>query len=299
MQRRKFIRNTALMATGTILYLHCRNKEDKNMKTSGLGLSDFGVQLWTVREEMAKDPTTTLKAVADIGYTDVECAGYREGSFYGMSPAEFKKMLDDNGLKMRSGHIMTGRTMPEVKRTLSNDWEAALEDFKNVGQEAVFCGYFMPEERKSLDDYKQIAELFNKCGEKAKEYGLLFGHHNHDFEFEPIDGQSPMDILFKETDPDKVFFELDLYWTKKAGQDSISLFEKYPGRFPYWHVKDMNNEQEQFFAEVGSGIIDFPAIFAKAETAGLKHFYVEQDATKGRTPLESIRMSYEYLAGKG
>lgn len=296
MKRRIFIRNTTFLTSGALLFMNCKNRDNGSGSISELGLSDFGVQLWTVRDQMKADPVDTLRAVAKVGYTDVESAGYSEGTYYGMAPADFRMLLNDAGLKMRSGHVMTGRLNPEIRRTMMNEWEGVCEDAATVGQLAIFCGYFMPDERKTLDDYKEIAALLNKCGEKAKEYGLIFGHHNHDFEFMPIDGQIPMDILFAETDADKVCFELDLYWTKKAGQDTLALFEKYPGRFPFWHVKDMTADEDQFFAEVGSGVIDFKSIFAKAEQAGLKHFYVEQDVCKGRTPLESIKMSYDYLS---
>jgi sugar phosphate isomerase/epimerase len=295
MKRRTFIGHSLVFASGSVFYWTCKPKTDQSESPGAYGLNDFGVQLWTVRELMAADPAGTLKAIAEIGYKDVESSGYSEGRYYGMAPAEFKKMLEDTGLKMRSGHVSTGRLMPDVKRTLINEWEGVCEDAATVGQKAIFCGYFEPDERKTLDDYKSIAEIMNRCGEKANEYGLIFGHHNHDFEFFPIDGKVPMDILFNETDSDKVRFELDLYWTKKAGVDTFSLFDRYPGRFPFWHVKDMTNDEEQFFAEVGSGSIDFRSIFDKAEQAGMQHFYVEQDECRDRTALESIRMSYDYL----
>ncbi|MBK9257360.1 MAG: sugar phosphate isomerase/epimerase [Saprospiraceae bacterium] len=276
--------------------MNCGSKSTE-VKKNALKVSDIGVQLYTVRELMATDPVSTLKSIAEIGYTDVECAGYNEGKYYGMSPSEFKNILTDFGLKMQSGHVGTGILTPDLKRTMSNEWEGVCEDAKNVGQEAIFCGYFQPDERKTLDDYRRVAELFNKCSETAKSYGLIFGHHNHDFEFEPIEGQIPFTILLKETDPDKMVFELDMYWTTKAGVDPVELMKANPGRFPSWHIKDMAKDEEQFFTEVGNGSIDFKKIFEHSEAAGLKYFYVEQDECRDRTPLESIKMSFDYLKG--
>lgn len=296
MKRRQFIGQTALASTA-LLMLRC--KMEKNKKTieaaTGQKLGDFGLQLWSVRDLMKEDPVGTLEKLVAIGYTDVESAGYDQGTFYGMNPQDFKRVLDGIGLKMRSCHTRTGITTPEIERTMSNNWEAFCEDNASIGVESVVCGWFAEEERKTLDDYKRHIELFNKCGEVALGFGLALAHHNHDFEFFPIEGQVPYDMMLQGTDPALVNFELDHYWIAKAGHSSLDYFKKYPGRFHYWHVKDMDDTADKFFTEVGSGVIDYPAIFREAELSGMKYFYVEQDAYRKYDPLTSVDMSHDYL----
>ncbi len=258
-------------------------------------LGDFGIQLWSVRHAMDIDPMATLKALSEIGFTDIECTGYKEGYFYGMEPKAFSSYLNDIGLSMKSCHVKTGFLDPAPKRTMTNDWEAFCEDNKSLGAQSVVCGHFAEGERPTLDDYKGHAELFNKCAEIAQSYGLTFAHHNHDFEFLPIQGKVPYDLLLENTDENLVKFELDHYWIKKAGADPFAYFEQYPGRFPVWHIKDMDDSAEQFFTEVGSGIIDWVKIFQNAEKSGMKYFYVEQDEFKTLDPLVSVKQSHDYL----
>lgn len=289
MNRRKFVSQSSL-ALGSLMMLQC-----KTTKMATSKFQDIGLQLWSVRGEMEKNPIGTLKVLAAIGYTDVECAGYDEGKFYGMSPSEFKSVLGDLGLKMKSGHTRTGNQDPKMTHTMSNRWEAVCEHAAFMGQKSIICGYFFEGERTSIDDYKRHAELFNTCGEKAKEYGLTFGHHNHDFEFVPIDGQVPYDILLNETDPNLVKFELDLYWIRKGKADYKQYFEKHAGRFPWWHIKDMDATKEQFFTEVGNGVIDWKDVFSYAKLAGMEYFYVEQDEHRTYKPLKSVEVSFDYL----
>ncbi len=288
MIRRRFLKSSGALTLGALLSLKCKAK--------AMGAIDnFGVQLWSVRHLMEKDPKATLKSLADIGFVDVESAGYVEGLFYGMTVPEMKTVLLDLGLKMRSVHTKTGITQPELKRTMTNEWEAFCKDNAEMGVTSVVCGYFEEAERQTLDDYKRHADLFNTCGEKAKEYGLSFGHHNHDFEFFDIDGETPYDILLNRTEKDLVMFELDHYWIKKGGKSTLDYFDNHPGRFHVWHVKDMDNTKEQFFTEVGSGIINWKSIFNHPESSTMQYFYVEQDEYKKYKPLESLDKSYRYL----
>lgn len=278
--RRNFLKYSSLLSAGTMLLPSFILKKQH----------DIGVQLYTVRDLMASDPKGTLKKIAEIGYKKVESAGYNEGLFYGMKPAEFKSVLGDLGLKLPSSHYMSGISSPNRKGTLSNGWEQAVQDAKEANIDYMVLAYLMEEERKTTDDYKKVAELLNKAGEVCKENNIQLAYHNHDFEFQAIEGVVPYDMLLKEVGADLMKMELDLYWTVKAGYVPTKLFEESPGRFPLWHVKDMDTSGN--FSEVGTGTIDFQAIFDQKEKAGLKHFFIEQDITV-KPPLESIQISYD------
>lgn len=247
-----------------------------------------GIQLYTVRDQMAADAKGTLQKVASIGYKEVESAGYN-GKYYGFSAAEFKKILEDNRLTTPSGHYLTGRQMPDQKGTLTNGWEQAVEDAASAGQQYMVCAYLFDEERKTMDDYKQIAELLNRSGELCSKSGIQFCYHNHAFEFEKMDGQVPYDILLDETDENLVKMEADLYWLAKAGVDPVALFKAHQGRFPLWHVKDMDTSGD--FTAVGTGTINYQNIFDHKRESGMKHFFVEQDKIEG-DPFENITTSY-------
>ena len=252
-----------------------------------------GLQLYTVRDDMAKDPEGTLAKVAEIGYREMEAATYTgTETFYGMSVSAFAAVLKKNGLSMPSGHYMLGS--PSVKGTILSDWDKAVEDAAHIGQQYMVCAYLTEEERGGIDQYKRIAEHFNKAGETCRKHGIQFCYHNHNFEFPEIDGQVPYEVLLKNTDKDLVKMEMDLYWVTKAGYDPLALFNENPGRFVLWHVKDMDSTPEHDFTEVGNGVIDFNRIFAHAKQAGMKHFFVEQDQCPG-SPFDSISQSMKYL----
>ena len=250
-----------------------------------------GLQLYTLRDAMAKDPDGTLKKVADIGYKEVESFGYADGKFFGKTPKEYAAKLKELGLSAPSGHYMTGKVM-KAKGTLTDDWKRAVADAAEIGQKYMVCAYLFPPERTKLDDYKQFADLFNKSAEVCRAAGIQFAYHNHDFEFKAMDGKIPYDLLLSNTDPKLVKMELDLYWATFAGQDPVALFKKHPGRFPLWHVKDMEKSADRAFAEVGTGSINFQRIFDAKKTAGMTNYFVEQDVCK-RPPLEAIAISYK------
>ncbi len=252
-----------------------------------------GLQLYTVREAMDKDPKGSLAKVAKIGYKLVESATYTGSEkFYGMEVPEFSSVLKDNGLVMPSGHYALGN--PNIKGTILSDWEKAVDDAHKMGMKYMVCAYLSEEERKTLDDYKQRAEDFNKAGEICKKAGIQFCYHNHNFEFQKIDGQVPYELLLKEADKDLVKMEMDIYWVTYAGYDPLALFKEHPGRFILWHVKDMADTPKKNFTEVGNGVIDWPKIFAKAKESGMQHFFVEQDQCPG-DPFVSIKESITYL----
>jgi len=285
--RRSFLKNTTLLSAGLMVAPSAFKPKNQLI----------GLQLYTVRDAMAKDPKGTLRRVAKIGYNSVEGATYTgDEKFYGMSPKEFKDVLKDNGLVMPSSHYRLGEDKMNgqvMNGTMLHDWDRAIEDAKKVGLKYMVCAWLSPEERGTLDHYKKVADDLNAAGEKCKKAGIQLCYHNHNFEFEKQGDQYPYDILMA-TDKDLVKMEMDIYWIKKAGQDPIALFKKHPGRFPLWHVKDMDKTPQQNFTEVGNGIIDFKKIFKYKDLAGMKYFYVEQDMTPG-DPFVSISQSIAYI----
>ncbi|HWZ04474.1 MAG TPA: TIM barrel protein [Mucilaginibacter sp.] len=283
--RRSFLKTSAVLSAGLLVApkLFAYDKEY------------IGLQLYTVRDAMAKYPVGTLAKVAKVGYNSVEGATYTgDEKFYGMSPSDFSKVLKDNGLVMKSCHFRLGEDMKDTKGTILNDWSKAVDDGAALGLQYMICAWLSPAERGTLDHYKQIGEDLNKAGEVCKKAGIQLCYHNHDFEFIQENGKYPYDTLLSTTDKDLVKMEMDMYWMTKAKQDPIALFNEHPGRFPLWHLKDMDNTPKQMFAEVGSGIIDFKAIFKHASKAGLKYFFVEQDICPG-DPFDSITKSYNYI----
>jgi sugar phosphate isomerase/epimerase len=289
-QRREFIKTTGLAAAGVLILPACSTGT-----TVAESVKPIGLQLYTLRNELSKDLTGTLKKVAEVGYQYVELFGYGNRQYFGMTPAEFYKILSDYGLKVRSGHYLTGIVNPDTAGTLSNGWESAIEDAVLGGQQYMACAWLFPKEREKMDHYKNLAELLNQAGEQCKSAGVQFCYHNHDFEFEELEGQIPMEYLMNNTDVDLVKTELDLYWISKVGLDPVAYFEKYPGRTPLWHVKDMAKSEQQEFTEVGKGSIDFKRIFAQAEKSGMQSFFVEQDVSAD--PLKSIQTSFDYVKG--
>lgn len=288
MKRRAFVLNSSLFSLASLIQLRCKASEMTDRK-------DIGLQLYTVRNQMEKDPVGTLEAISLMGYSHIESTGYDQGQYYGMSPKAFSNILTDLELKMFSSHTQTGSGQPDKTHTMTNQWERVCEDAANIGQQYIVLGYLIEDERISLDDYKKLAELCNKCGETAKGFGLSLAYHNHDFEFNTLEGEIPYDILLAEVDPELMNFEIDFFWTRKAGVEALDYFNKYPGRFPLWHIKDMDNSPEKNFTEVGSGVIDWSQYFKEAKSANLKHFYVEQDQCIDYPPLESVKISFDYL----
>ena len=244
-------------------------------------LNAIGLQLYTVRKDLEKDFEGTIGKVAAIGFKEVEFAGY-----YNRSAEQVKTILKANGLKAPSAHA--------VLKTLTDSLQKTIDDSAAIGHRYLICSYLFPQERKSLDDYKRYVDIFNRAGEACKKAGIQFGYHNHDFEFVPMDGVVPYDLILEKCDPGLVKMELDLYWITKAKQDPLKYFAAHPGRFVLFHVKDMDNTPKQFFTEVGRGVIDFKGIFAQGKKAGVKHYFVEQDECPG-PPLESAKASIDYL----
>lgn len=253
----------------------------------------YGLQLYSVRQAVGKDLDKALEQLASIGYNKLEIYGY-DGKFFGRTVQEFKGILDKHGMKVVSSHHTAGLAM-KGKGTLSEGWDQAIADMHTLGAEYMVCAFLFPNER-TPENYGKLPDMMNKAGEKTKAAGIQFAYHNHDFEFEKYGDTTLMDHLITKTSPDLMKVELDLYWISKTGNDPVAYFEKYPGRFPLWHVKDMEKGTKGI-TELGNGEINFDRIFAARKKAGLKHWFVEQDVSKGDM-FESLKTSHKYLDGK-
>jgi sugar phosphate isomerase/epimerase len=285
--RRSFIKSTSILSAGFLIA-----PAESAPKKSFIGL-----QLYTVRDAMQKDPGDTLSKVAKIGYNSVEGATYTgTQKFYGMDPLTFSGMLKTNGLIMPSGHYRLGEEKQKgeiVKGTILHEWDKAVDDAATVGMKYMVCAYLAVDERGDHDHYKYVADQLNIAGERCKKAGIQLCYHNHDFEFVKQGDTYPIDILLG-ADKDLVKMEMDIYWVKKAGKDPVDLFNQHPGRFPLLHLKDMDNTAQQSFTEVGNGIINFKEILKHQATAGLQYFFVEQDKCPG-SPFDSIAQSISYI----
>jgi sugar phosphate isomerase/epimerase len=273
MNRRAFIQTSSLAAIGAAALSSFTLIDKKKI----------GLQLYSLRDIIVKDPQSVLKKVADFGYKELEAYGYNDAAIFGMKYKDFTDYAKGLGMQVTSGHHALGKseTMKAMKGTVMNGWEKAVSDAKESGQEFMVVAYLAEDERK---DYKGACEALNKAGEVCNKYGIRLNYHNHDFEFEKFEGQVAYDLMLKELDPKLVGMEMDLYWMQVANQNPLDYFAKHPGRFEQWHVKDMDKTNPKQQVDVGTGRIDFKSIFAKAEQAGLKHFYIEQEAY----PISSI-----------
>ncbi len=249
---------------------------------------DLYLQLYSVRDDIKADFPGTIAKVAEIGFTGVEAAGYADGKFYGLTPEEFKKAIEGAGMQVLSSHV--GRPLAEKIADTNWEeiwqwWDTAIQAHKAAGMKYVIVPWIPAP--KTLDDVKAYADYFNQIGEKVNAAGMRFGYHNHNFEFQEIEGQPIYDYFLQNTDPKKVFFQMDVYWVNRGGKTPVEYFKKYPGRFEILHIKDEK--------ELGqSGAVGFDAIFNHIAEAGTKYNVVEVERYD-YTPLESVKMSYDYL----
>lgn len=253
-----------------------------------------GLALYTVRDDMANDPMETLKAVQKIGYAYVEAAGFEKGKYYGMLPKEFKNTLNTLNLKAISTH-QSSITLENADMQFAAAKEAGFKYFvvpiPPMGMFTFDRKTMVMGMKGSVED---LAKILNELGQKANSYGLQLLYHNHDFEFKPNEkGVVPIDYLLEHVSEEHVNFEMDLFWVTKAGADPLVYFEKYPGRFKLWHVKDMG--ANGLFAPVGEGSIDFKRILERKNASGMEYYFVEQDMTFDKKPLEAIKISHSGL----
>ena len=263
----------------------------------------MGLQLYSVRDEMKADPLGTLKQLAAMGYKYVEHANYVDRKFYGYSATEFKKVLDDLGLKMPSGHTVMGKPhYDEATNSFTDRWKHTIEDAAICGQLYVISPSLDENLRKTESDLKRYMEVFNKSGELCKQSGMRFGYHNHDFEFSvKFNGVSMYDIMLQETDPNLVMQQLDIGNLYNGGAKAIDIVKKWPGRFLSMHVKDEikgggagNHEYES--TVLGKGIVKPKEVIDLGrKNGGTHHFIIEQESYQGKTPIECMKENYAIM----
>ncbi len=273
--RRNFLKTSGALAIGSFLI------SDLARAASRKSVKDVGLQLYTVRNEMLSDNLGTLKKIANLGYKEIESAGSDKGSYYGFKPAEMKKVCSDLGMTLRSGHVH-----------YDDKWQRTINDAVESGQEYLIVSV-MPTKGQTVDNYKSVAEVFNRAGEACKKSSIIFGYHNHDSEFEKDNGKVLYDVLLENTDPQFVKMEMDLGWVIVTGNNPLDYFEKYPGRFPLWHLKDMDLK-EKHSVEFGKGSLDVKKMLENAGKAGMKYFFVEQEEYSG-TAFDCLAYNMDYL----
>ena len=266
MQRRTFLQQSVILSAGMLA-----------MPEMVFGNNQkIGLQLYTLRESVAKDVPGVFSQVAKAGYSELEMYGLSaENKFFGHTVKETAELLKQNNLTSPSGHYMPEKFM--FNNGNGDDVKNLCDVANQMGNSYLIIPWMSEEKRNSIDKYKAIAERLNKAGEICKSANLQLAYHNHDFEFANLSGQHGYDILLKNTDSKLVKMEMDLYWVVRAGYDPVALFKSNPGRFHLWHVKDMNKNDKTQNTEVGNGSVDFKTIFAAAKLAGVKHYIVEQE----------------------
>ncbi len=300
-RRREFLKTAGAVAAGTmILPFGCSPKKGKEEAATAEApakkAKDIGIQIYTLRNQIQEEGLEkVLEKVAATGYKWIEAYGYENRKFLGKTPKELNNLITGLGMSMPSVHSVTEVSSEGGKDAILDQMKTTAEDAIAAGAKYLVWAWLKEEDRQSLDDYKRHIETWNKFSEVCKEAGIQFAYHNHDFEFIVYDGVKPYDLIMKETDPDLMKFEMDLYWITKAGEDPVEYFKKNPGRYALWHVKDMY-PGDKFFAPVGKGSIDFKRIFENRDLAGMKYFFVEQDSTReGVSPYDTIKVSWDYL----
>ncbi|MFT6018290.1 MAG: sugar phosphate isomerase/epimerase [Patescibacteria group bacterium] len=298
--RRSFLQVAGTFAAGTILLpqLACNNTKpdgDNNSTNTSItppvaesDIDQFGIQLWSLKDEMPKDPKGVLKQLASFGYKQIEGFDGDQGMFWDMPPLDFKKYLDDTGLNMVSSHC-----------DIKTDFETKAAQAAEVGMKYLICPWIGPQ--KTVEDWKKVTDQFNECGAICKKNGIRFAYHNHAYSFRAFTGMIPHDFIMDNTDPELVYHEMDIYWVVTGGADPAEYLKKYSNRFTLCHIKDRmkNAPAEEKFAScnLGAGSIDYPAILKVAKENGMEYFIAEQERFDGTTPLKSAEMNAGYMKG--
>jgi sugar phosphate isomerase/epimerase len=249
-------------------------------------LKNFGIQLWSVRDDLAKDPKAVLKQLSSYGYKQIESFEGARGMFWGMSNTEFKSEMDNLGMKIIASHC-----------DINKDFEKKAADAAAIGMKYLICPYKGPQ--KDIDAFKKFADEFNQKGEICKKNGIRFAYHNHDYSFVTMNGEMGQDVMMKNTDASLVDFELDMYWVVAAGQDIETWLKKYPKRFRLCHVKDRKKDapltEKDASVVVGTGSINYPKILKTAKKYGMEYYIVEQEKWEGTTPMQAAQADAVYM----
>lgn len=298
-KRREFLKwGTQLVAGAAIIPMACKLSSNEKAKgsesansasttnpaTASAALQYFGLQLYSLRDDMPKDPKGVLKQVSSFGYKQIESYEGKQGMFWGMSNTDFKKYMDELGMTIVSSHC-----------DINKDFEKKAADAAAIGMKYLICPYKGPQ--KKLDDFKKFADEFNQKGEICKKNGIKFAYHNHDYTFKELEGQLPQDLLMNSTDPSLVDYELDMYWVVAGGQDPETWLKKYKNRFKLCHVKDRTKGATEAAdtCTLGEGSIDYPTILKTAKENGMEYYIVEQEKYAGTTPLKAAETDAAYM----
>lgn len=289
MERREFLQKSALALAGTAAF-------SSDLFAAAKEKHVVGVQLYSIRDDMKKDPLNSLKKLAEMGYTNVEHANYIDRKFYGYSAKEFRKILDDLGLKMPSGHTVMGKKhWNEDKKDFTDSWKQTVEDAAICGQKYVISPSLDISMRKDLEQLKYFMDVFNKSGELCQKSGMKFGYHNHDFEFSlKLSSIKVYDIIMQNTDPNLVAQQLDIGNMYGGGGRAADLLKQYPGRFELMHVKDEIKSNTEHIgwesAILGTGVIGVKEIIDMGKkSGGTTQFIIEQESYQGKAPLDCMK----------
>jgi len=275
--RRSFLKQAAMAGAGGLILPGLIKFEGAKPR-----LKKVGIQLYSVRNEMLADATGTLNKLGQFGYQEIESAQSQKGNYYGLAPKEIKKILKDQGMTLRSGHTH-----------IDQYWQKSIDEAAEAGQEYIICSV-LPSPGQTIANYQKSADMFNQAGEQCKKSGLMFGYHNHASEFGTVDGQVLYDVLLDRAQPALVHMEMDLGWVIAAGKDPLQYFTKYPGRFPLWHLKDMNVAEKKS-VEFGKGTVDIIGLLKHSKQAGMKYYFIEQEEYAVNA-FESLEYDYNWLA---
>ena len=296
--RRKFIQSSMALLAGTALL-------SKTSLAAPKPSEIIGLQLYSVRDDMRKAPLAPLKQLAKMGYKHVEHANYIDRKFYGYSAKEFKKILDDLGLKMPSGHTVMGKDhWIAAKKDFSDSWKYTVEDAAYMGQKYVISPWMDESMRKTYDDLLGYLDVFNKCGDLCQKFGMKFGYHNHWAEFtEKLNGSRLFDIMMKNLDVNKVVMQLDIGNMYIGGAKAIDVINQYPGKFELIHVKDeiaVNTQEKYESAILGKGIIPVKDVLELCrKTGGTKVYIIEQESYQKKSPLDCVKQDIDIMKAWG
>lgn len=289
MNRREFTMKASIIAAATLV---SKNTLGKLIKPK----FKLGYQLFSVNKDMNKDPLATLKALKVMGYEDFEVYGFDDKNitFYGLPAQEFKQMLDDLGLTASSGHFLFHTLFDKSDEDMRRFVDQCIKGAKALNLSYITWPWLAPEQR-TLENFKILAGKLNMIGEQINAAGLGFAYHNHGFEFEDHDGQMGYDIIIKETDPELVKLQIDMYWVMHGAKTTPKkLIAQHPGRFVMWHIKDMDKVSRDY-SELGNGSIDYHEVLPSPKTSGLEYFYIEQGGNFAKSPLDSAASSAAYF----